>query len=241
VTEYGPDPCAALAHQLIRGKVIEEGNSGGLRNRLALRYAVNGDLRFISHQDTLRLFKRAFARAGLPLRYSEGFNPHPRLSVVLPRPVGVASEDELLIVELEQPVPTDDARGRLAEQLPAGLRIIDVAALHDRDRRVPVSATYRVPIRAAEGVREVTAAIGAILASRTWPVERDSMKGPRRQLDLRAFVTDLDVVDADTAVRWRQSISQDGTMRVGEVLEALRLLPREHLHLVVRENVEYAE
>lgn len=216
---------------------IIEGNSGGLRNRLALRYAIDGDLRFISHQDTLRMFKRAFARAELPLRHSEGFNPHPRISVVLPRPVGVASNDELLIVELESPTTKETAQSQLAEQLPRGVQLLEVSELHDRDRRVPVTATYEVPIVDMD-VSDVSAAIKSFEASETFYVERVSSKRGSKQIDVRTFVTDVSMTD--NAVNWRQSTSQDGTARVGEVLDALRVPSRTHLHLAVRMHVEYA-
>ena len=67
------------------------------RCRCALEYTIGGDLRFISHRDTLRLFQRAVARAALPVRFTEGFNPHPRMMIPLPRPVGVASQAETLV------------------------------------------------------------------------------------------------------------------------------------------------
>ena len=57
-------------------------------------------MRFLSHAETARVLQRACVRAAVPVRYSEGFNPHPRLSLPLPRPVGVESEDELLVVRL---------------------------------------------------------------------------------------------------------------------------------------------
>ena len=73
---------------------------------LVVRFKIEGRLRFLSHVETLKLFQRACARAGLQVRYSEGFNPRPRLSLPLPRPVGVESQDELLCVRVEQdPLP----------------------------------------------------------------------------------------------------------------------------------------
>lgn len=183
------------------------------------------------------MFKRAFARAELPLRHSEGFNPHPRLSVVLPRPVGVASKDELLIVELENPTTTESAQRQLAEQLPRGVQIFSVSELHDRDRRTPVAATYELTITEAEA-NDARAAIESFEAGETWKVERASAKRGRKSIDLRVFITDI-TLNGDV-VTWRQSISQDGTARVGEVLDALQLPQRTHLHLVVRSSVEYA-
>ena len=73
---------------------------------LAIRFKVEGTLRFLSHAETVRLLERACVRAGLRLRYSEGFNPHPKLSLPLPRPVGVESDEELLCLWVEQePLP----------------------------------------------------------------------------------------------------------------------------------------
>ena len=171
------------------------------------------------------------------MRHSEGFNPHPRVSIVLPRPVGVASKDEMLIVELESPTTTESVQRQLAEQLPPGIQLLDVSELHDRDRRVPVSATYEVPIVEVDA-KDVSAAIESFEASETFCVERVSAKRGSRQIDVRTFVDEVRM--SDDAVIWRQSISQDGTARVGEVLDALHVPSRTHLHLVVRALVEYA-
>lgn len=65
-----------------------------------VRFAVRGWLRFLSHAETVRVFERGCARARVPVKYTQGFNPHAKLSLPLPRPVGVASDDELLILRL---------------------------------------------------------------------------------------------------------------------------------------------
>ncbi|MHC4716562.1 MAG: TIGR03936 family radical SAM-associated protein, partial [Planctomycetota bacterium] len=70
-------------------------------------FTVTGDPRFLSHHDLMRLMARAAARAGMPLKHSAGFNPRPKLSLVLPRPVGVASRCELMAVQLTRPVDPD--------------------------------------------------------------------------------------------------------------------------------------
>src|SRR3990172_12981655 len=87
----------------------------GGRYRWLFAYSIDGDLRFISHHDTLRLFRRALARADLPVRFSEGFNPHPRIMIPLPRPVGIASRAEGLVVETVGLIDPDDALRRLQE------------------------------------------------------------------------------------------------------------------------------
>ena len=68
----------------------------------AIELSVEGDLRFLSHHDMMRAMERLVCRAKLPLKYTQGFNPRPVLSLSLPRPVGVASRAELLVVTLEE-------------------------------------------------------------------------------------------------------------------------------------------
>ena len=89
---------------------------------MAIRFVIEGDLRFISHHDTMRLFERALSRAQLPVRFSKGFNPGPRLSLPLPRSVGIASGVELLAVELDDAIEPAVVLGTLSEQMPAGLK-----------------------------------------------------------------------------------------------------------------------
>ena len=82
------------------------------RYRLRIDFSVDGDIRFLGHRDMLRLFARAVVRSafgGLAVRYTQGFNPHPRLSIPLPRPVGIASDAECLVLELTEPADEQTA------------------------------------------------------------------------------------------------------------------------------------
>ena len=69
---------------------------------LVIKFKIGGNLRFLSHAQTLMVFRRACIRAGIKIQYSQGFNPRPRLSLPLPRPVGVASDDELLCLRVRK-------------------------------------------------------------------------------------------------------------------------------------------
>ena len=66
--------------------------------------AVEGDLRFLSHRDMMRAVARALLRARLPLQYTQGFHPHPVVSLALPRPVGVSADEDLLVFSLAAPL-----------------------------------------------------------------------------------------------------------------------------------------
>ena len=80
--------------------------------RIRIRYAKRGPLRFTSHRDFARAFERALRRAGVPIAYSQGFTPHPKISYASAAPTGVASEAEYLEIGLQAPVDPDAAAGR---------------------------------------------------------------------------------------------------------------------------------
>src|ERR671930_2793576 len=86
--------------------------------RLRLRYAKRGRLRFTSHRDFARAFERALRRAEIPMAYSAGFTPHPKISYVGASPTGVASDAEYLEIGLAREVPVERLRAELDAALP---------------------------------------------------------------------------------------------------------------------------
>jgi radical SAM-linked protein len=72
--------------------------------RLRVKFSRGDEIKFISNLDLMRLWQRALRRAGMPLAYSEGFNPHPRISLAAPLPLGVTGEAELMDIVLSRPV-----------------------------------------------------------------------------------------------------------------------------------------
>ncbi len=93
-------------------------------HKYIVRYAKRGDAKFVSHLDFLRLIQRAMRRAELPLKFSEGFNPHPCLSFAQPLGVGVWGERELFEVEMTEECP--DIKERLSAKMPGGIDIVEV-------------------------------------------------------------------------------------------------------------------
>ena len=83
-------------------------------------------MRYISHLDLMRLFMRAMRRADLPLKMTEGFSPHPKLSLKRALKLGVESETEEAAIVLKYPVEPDDFKNRLQKQLPEGIKVKDV-------------------------------------------------------------------------------------------------------------------
>lgn len=92
-------------------------------SELRLLFSKTDTARYISHLDLMRTFQRAFLRAGIPVRHTEGFNPHAYISIVLPLSVGFSSECEILEFGLEQELPRQEVVQRLSMALPAGITV----------------------------------------------------------------------------------------------------------------------
>ena len=97
--------------------------------RLVVRYAKRGRMRFASHRDIARAMERGVRRAGLPVAHSAGFSPHPKISYSGGAPTGAASEAEYLEISLTAGLDPDSVRARLDAALPDGIDVIEVADL----------------------------------------------------------------------------------------------------------------
>jgi radical SAM-linked protein len=164
--------------------------------KLRIRYAKRGRLRFTSHRDFGRAFERAVRRAGLPIAYSSGFSPHPRISYANASPTGAASEAEYLEIGLTVQCDPDTVRAMLDEALPAGLDILDVVvassgALSDRLE----AGSWRLSL-AGVSVAEASDAVARFLAEDTVVVTRMT-KGGLREFDCRSAVVSLSVLDPE--------------------------------------------
>ncbi len=197
------------------------------RERWVFTFSVEGDLRFISHRDTMRVFQRALARAALPVHYTEGFNPHARLSLPLPRPVGVASQAEAVVIEFDTPVQGKDVVEKLNEHLPGLIRIHDARRLDPRGRMIPELARYRVspvfggalPFATESDILE---RITNLLDADNAYVERADAKTRRtRRIDVRPYIAEI-VIQGD-AVEFTLRITPGGTAKPAEIVTLLGL------------------
>ena len=160
--------------------------------RLRIRYAKRGRLRFTSHRDFARAFERALRRAGVPMAYSAGFSPHPKVSYAGASPTGVASEAEYLEIGLARERDPDVVRRELDAALPAGLDIIEVVAAEPPSLGDRIDASrWRVEL-AGVAMAEVQASVDRFLALDEAPVERLTKDG-RRTVDGRSVVVSANV------------------------------------------------
>jgi radical SAM-linked protein len=159
---------------------------------LLVRYAKRGKMRFASHRDVARAFERGIRRAGLPIAYSAGFTPHPKISYAGGAPTGVASEAEYLTVALTSPQDPGLVRQWLDQVLPDGIDVVEVTPNADSSAGSAEASEWIVEL---PGVTpgEAELAVAGFLALAQAPVERLTDKGVRR-MDARAAVAELTVL-----------------------------------------------
>jgi radical SAM-linked protein len=163
--------------------------------RLRVRYAKRGRLRFTSHRDFSRAFERAVFRARLPMAYSSGFNPHPRISYAGAAPTGAASEAEYLELALAEVVDPAAVQAALDEAMPDGLDLVEVVEAPGTPLAELLHASrWRIVLPVP--VAEAGAAVAAFLAAGEVLVQRMTKKG-LRDFDSRAAVLSLAVTAED--------------------------------------------
>ncbi|MFE2752852.1 TIGR03936 family radical SAM-associated protein [Actinosynnema sp. NPDC059335] len=208
--------------------------------KLRLRYAKRGRLRFTSHRDIARTFERALRRAGVPMAYSQGFNPHPKVSWVGAAPTGVASEAEYLEVQVVDPVDPEALRTALDAVLPPGLDVLEVvqAAGGALPERIEASA-WRVELPGVPPER-LADAVTALMGSGSVEVERLTKDG-KKIVDVRPAIVSAAVeaqvgVHSSDAGHDARDLSQPygilmtvvrqttPTVRPDDVLSALRVV-----------------
>jgi radical SAM-linked protein len=166
--------------------------------RVRLRFAKRGRLRFLSHRDVARSFERAVRRAGVPVAHSHGFSPHPRLSWVGAAPTGSASEAEYLEIGLTRPVEPAALAAALDAALPEGLDVLAAAVAGGAGLAERIDASrWRLELPGVEP-DTLRAALAALFAQESVVVERVTPSG-RRQIDVRAALVQAEVIDEEAS------------------------------------------
>ena len=203
---------------------------------LVVKFRIGGLLRFLSHAQTLSVFQRACVRAGLQIRYSQGFNPRPRLSLPLPRPVGVASDDEILCVQIQNisgmygDAMSTKTRDDIMSQLPPGFELLSLNVVETNTSFQPYSAQYILTVGKEYMTEELKVCINNLLASERLNIQRritkkKSRMGTRgttaKNIDVRGFLESIELDQDSIIVKCK--ITPAGSIRVEEILSLLGL------------------
>ena len=208
-----------------------------------MRMTIEGDLRFCSHHETMRAVERAASRARLALKFSQGFNPRPSFSLPCPRPVGVASRDDLLVLDLDEAPAPAELIHRLNAQTARGMAFDSPTELPPKFTPQPRRADYRLGIP-ADRQTEISRRVADLNGQPAWVVQRPAKRRrgkPRahKDIDLRPLVDHLACQGPD--VTFTLLAGPKGIWaRPSELLDMLGLDGRADLARLVRLRVHYA-
>ena len=195
-------------------------------HRLRIRFSRGQEIKFISHLDIVRLWQRAFHRAGIPLAYSQGFSPHPQLSLAAPLAVGITSQAELMDILCTKPVSPHWFGSAMSQQLPPGIKILEVyqAALTQPSLQSQVRhAEYEVEVENEKEREDVESAINNLLSVKHLPWQHQRDTG-MRSYDLRDLIDQLWLADwhqTYCTIGMRLRCDSSGSGRPEQVTSAL--------------------
>jgi radical SAM-linked protein len=206
-----------------------------LKHKIRLRFRKAGNLRLVSHIDLLHVFERMLRRAELPFARTQGFHPKPCLVFAQALALGVAGLNEVVELELDQPIPADEVLDRLNRQAPPGLEFLQARVAETRGAPQVRRAIYRLSLPAPDD--DLRRRCAALLARPRCIVER--AKPRLRRIDIRPYLDDVHADgEALTMALW---ITPYGAARPEEIVKALGLgalldegavLERTHLELM---------
>ena len=185
-----------------------------------IHYEVRGTLSFLSHLEIMRLWQRAMLRCHLPIAWSQGFNPRPKLSLGPARNVGVEGLSEYLDAEFFESVRAEEVMSKLNEVLPDGVKVLDLRELAPGSKMqeaVINEAMYKITF--LQGLPEdAKEKIAAFLAAEQCLYLRQSPKG-EKEIDLRSYVLGIEIVGDSMFLAVKTGST--GSLRVAEFLTVL--------------------
>jgi radical SAM-linked protein len=186
--------------------------------RIRITFVKQGALRYTGHLDLHKLWERAARRAELPLAYSQGFHPQPKMNMAAALPLGFSSRCEVMDMKLEHDIPLSDLPTRLNTTLPSGLQVVDVEQVDERAPALQTqvaSAQYEVTLTEAFDRAALERRIDSVIESTTIPRERRG-----KMYDLRPLIEELSLLP-DGRIFMQLTAREGATGRPEEVLDVL--------------------
>ena len=182
-------------------------------------------IRFTGHLDLMRTMQRALRRSGLPVRYSQGFNPHMKYSLASALGVGVVSYAEFVELELAEPVHPLEAAEALQKALPRGIRVLAVDAVENSApalMSVAGGAEYRVTLPWTGNIAPAVEAFNraeAVFFEKQAPKAKEKVK----RIDVKFYISELSAIqrEKETELHFHCRITHDGSMKAVDLLNTL--------------------
>lgn len=203
-------------------------NQSSQKYRLRLTFAKKEQIKYISHLDLALAWERALRRAQIPLAYSQGFNPRPKMQVASGLPLGSTGQAEIIDIIVTEPVLPQDALNRIRLALPEGIALHQVEQIPLKDptlQQMLRQAEYRVSVEIDISEATLKKRISALLAAERIIQTRQRRK-KEEKFDLRPWLhalTLISIEDGEAQLSMILTAGQFGNLRPEAVLEALGL------------------
>ncbi len=176
-----------------------------------LKFSKTGMGKYISHLDLLRAFTRANTRADLPVRYTQGFNPHQIMTFSLPLPIGVTSETEFVDIDFEDSATNEEIKEKLNESLPPDIRILSVGSLNISATEI-ASARYEIEIIAPFEIKGDK--VKGFFGKTEIPAQKKTKKGDK-EVNLADYIKEADIKEVKgNALSMTVILSAGGSMNI---------------------------
>ncbi len=198
--------------------------------RIRITFAKQGALRYTGHLDLHKLWERTARRAELPLAYSQGFHPQPKINIAAALPLGFSSRCEVMDMRLQNDIPLEGLCEKLQNTLPTGLRVLSIERVEDGEPALQTqveSAEYEVTLKEPMDRSALERRIASLIEAESLPRERRG-----KSYDLRPLIEELSLSQFDELraaptpsllpiIFMRLKAQEGATGRPEEVLDAL--------------------
>jgi len=190
--------------------------------RYLIKFTKESEIKFVGHLDLMRTIQRMMKRSGLPIVYSQGFNPHINLSLAQPLAVGVYSGGDYFDVQFQEEVDLQKIKEDLNSSAPAGIRILEVSGIREEDNKKIFksmaaidAASYSIRIRYTDASR-LENEMNDMMGKNQWVTLKKSKSG-EKEVDIKPMVMDMDfrisgnilIVDATVSCGSKENLSPE--------------------------------
>jgi len=189
--------------------------------RVRITFSKTGALRYIGHLDLNTIWERAVRRAGLPLAYTQGFHPQPKMTFASALPLGFSSRCEVMDMRFNQEIDLTSLPAQLQDMMPSGIGIINVQSVNEHEPPLQtqiVSAEYEITLTESITGSELKRKMNEVMASRSLPRQRRG-----KSYDLRPLIEKIELISEDK-ILMRLAAREGATGRPEEVLDVLGIV-----------------
>lgn len=197
--------------------------------KILVKFTKQDRMKFLSHLELIRVIERAMRRAEVPLKFSQGFNPHPKISFAAPLAVGVSSQGEYLTIEVEKEINLDEFQKNLNHQLPEGMKFVKCKYIDVKSKSLMSlveNATYIVKCNTVANYEssEINNAIEKLMKRDAITYEKRGKRNKIKTVDIKEHIKDLiaiSIEDKEIIFKATVSTGSQGNLKPEIVIKKL--------------------